>query len=84
MAKHLKFVEEKIPNLKTKKYWVVNKHDDIYLGAIDWYNQWRKYAFFPMIGTVYEEDCLQDIAQFIKNLTLLHKEKLKKAKLCQK
>jgi poly-D-alanine transfer protein DltD len=72
-AKHLKFVEGP-SKPKTKTWWVVNKHDDIHLGWIGWFARWRKYAFFPKPETVYEEDCLQDIADFCIRKTKDHKE----------
>lgn len=79
MSKHLKFVEAP-SKPKTKVWWVVNKHDEFQLGWIAWFSKWRKYAFFPKLETVYEEDCLRDIAQFCKNATYIHKERLKKEK----
>jgi len=47
--------------------WIVRaKEGDVELGAIKWYGPWRTYAFFPANDTVYEDDCLCDIAHFIK------------------
>jgi hypothetical protein len=72
---HLRF--EQGPNKpKTKTWFVLNKHDNIHLGWIGWFARWRKYAFFPKTDTVYEEDCLKDIAQFCVIET--HKHKFKK------
>ncbi len=72
-TKHLHFTEG--PNKpKTKTWYVVNKHDDIQLGWVGWFARWRKYAFFPKIKTVYEEDCLKDIAQFCIDKTVEHKQ----------
>ena len=34
------------------------------LGAIKWYAPWRKYSFFPQPHTVFEKDCLREIADF--------------------
>lgn len=79
MATHLKFVEQE-STTKTRKWWVVNKHDDTPLGNIGWFSRWRCYAFYPLEKTVFEQVCLRDIATFCKNATDLHKEKLKKAK----
>ena len=58
---------------KTKIYEVLAKaaeakEFEIVLGEIRWYGAWRKYAFFPMENTVYESDCLHDIAEFLKVL----------------
>lgn len=74
-SKHLLF-KEGPSKPKTKTWWVVNKHSDTHLGNIGWFAIWRKYAFFPNQETVFEQDCLIDIADFIENKTKEHKEKL--------
>ena len=72
--KHLKFIEG--PNKpKTRTWFVVNKYDDINLGWIGWFARWRKYAFFPKEGTVFEEDCMRDISDFCVEMTNHHKSK---------
>lgn len=48
------------------------------LGRIKWYGAWRKYCFFPHNGTissytVFEWQCLRDIAQFCEDQTKSHK-----------
>lgn len=50
-------------------WYVVNKYDDIQLGSIEWTDIWDKYAFFPKPDTMYEEDCLRDISDFIEEKT---------------
>lgn len=49
---------------KTNIYQVMNK--GLHLGDIKWWSPWRKYAFFPEEGTLFEQDCLRDIAEFIE------------------
>ena len=71
-AKHLKFVEAE-PAAKTRRVWVVNKHDDVQLGNIGWLGRWRCYAFYPLSNTVYEKDCLRDIADFCEAKTKEHR-----------
>jgi len=69
--------------------WVYNvqSNDGYPLGTIKWYAQWRKYGFYPENGTVYENICLREIAEFcimlnarqragIKPQTLLLSDKL--------
>ena len=36
------------------------------MGTVSWYGAWRRYAFWPTreIGTVFESQCLRDIAAF--------------------
>lgn len=43
------------------------------LGGISWFARWRKYAFFPAHGSIYEEVCLREIAFFINERTTEHK-----------
>jgi hypothetical protein len=35
------------------------------LGEIKWYGAWRTYAFFPEVASLFNEQCLLDIAEFI-------------------
>lgn len=49
---------------KTHKWNVKNGETD--LGEIKWFSRWRKYAFFPVASTVYEETCLSEIASFLR------------------
>ena len=34
------------------------------LGQVKWYGPWRCYSFFPEAGTLFEKQCLRDIAAF--------------------
>lgn len=66
MSKWIDF--EPMPVSKGRKtlIWnVVTKGAMLSLGSISWFARWRKYAFFPNTGTLYEQTCLRDIAQFI-------------------
>ena len=64
-------------NQKALCWWIVNKHDDIELGSIEWTGKehWRRYAFFPRPDTMYEEVCLRDIAAFCEAKTRDHKQR---------
>jgi len=53
---------------KTQAYTVRNISLQIILGYIKRYGAWRQYCFFPMIGTIYGEGCLKDVADFVKQL----------------
>lgn len=50
------------------------------LGEVRWFGRWRKYAFFPLPGTLYEENCMRDIADFCVHATKLHRQQRKEAK----
>jgi len=72
-----------LPNKKTN-VWHVNSKDStrwFNLGVIKWFGRWRKYCFFPSLDTVFEEDCLRDISEFIERATKEHKQKNKEPKL---
>jgi hypothetical protein len=73
MAKWIEFVlSEEKP--KTKVWTVEVKENGDIIGTVKWYSGWRKYAFFPEDNTVYENDCLRDIADFIEKQMRLRKE----------
>jgi hypothetical protein len=59
---------------KTKIFEVVTKEDRFGLGIVKWYGAWRKYAFFPAEQTIFEWDCLRDIAEFCQSETKKYKE----------
>lgn len=75
MNKWIKFDKlERDKKYKTS-FWVVRvKATEESLGCIQWFNRWRKYAFFPNEDTVYENDCLMDIAKFINEQMKLRKK----------
>jgi hypothetical protein len=43
------------------------------LGTIRWFSAWRKYCFYPSNLTIFEQDCLRQIADWIEKLTSDHK-----------
>ena len=43
------------------------------LGTVSWYGGWRKYAFFPAPQTLYEQDCLRQIANFCERETKMQR-----------
>jgi len=53
---------------KTDVYDVVIIDSGGVLGQVKWFPQWRKYSFFPVQCTVYEKQCLRDIANFCEQL----------------
>lgn len=56
---------------KTFIFDIVNKNNlDVSLGQIKWNTGYRKYAFYPIEGSYYEEDCLINIADFLIDLKL--------------
>lgn len=73
--KWIRFEEDTPPAWKTKAWRVVNTQHGAFLGWVKWWGGWRRYCFFPGDGTIFEQDCLRDIAEFCEAKTREHKEK---------
>lgn len=58
---------------KTQIYTVHNSDSGTLLGEVRWHGPWRKYTFVPAAFTVFEEDCLRDIADFCQDQTIAHR-----------
>ncbi len=58
---------------KTKVWQCVStkKHRAV-LGGVQWYGPWRQYCFFPSNDTIFNEQCLDDIAEFLHNVNTEH------------
>mgnify|MGYP001613370893 CR=1 FL=1 len=65
--------DELTPNPSTKRWSVMTK-DGTQIGMVKWYGPWRKYCFFPMAETVYEQVCLRDIARFCEEESIKHRK----------
>ncbi len=52
---------------KTNIYDVIS-YRSVVLGRIKWYSKWRMYCFFSEQDMLYSGGCLEEIAQFIKQL----------------
>lgn len=74
MAKWLKFNHSRNSKSGKTKIWeVLTTYDDSLLGIVGWFGRWRKYSFYPAPNTVFEKDCLRDIADFCETETEKHK-----------
>jgi hypothetical protein len=70
-SKWIRFVRvAQSPERKTAVWNVVAKEDGGVLGRVSWFGRWRRYAFFPEPGTVFEPTCLGDITTFITGLMM--------------
>lgn len=57
------------------KVWVVrNKRSNEDCGRIRWCGAFRKYAFYPSEGFLFDADCLRFIADFIDNTMVWRKK----------
>jgi hypothetical protein len=65
------------PGQKTQRFLVKTKDGGEVLGEVKWFGRWRKYCFFPAPGTIFEEDCLEDISRFIQTTTFEYRARPK-------
>lgn len=61
------------PGMKTCVFIVETKTGET-LGTIRWYGAWRGYAFFPESDTLYEKQCLRDIADYLDEIRSVRRE----------
>lgn len=55
----------KLPGEFFTGVWTVfNKRDGEALGLVQWFSRWRCYIFCPEPGTVFSNECLEDLADF--------------------
>jgi hypothetical protein len=81
--KYLAIVQSPALQKGKTKYWIVySKDENTALGVIRWYGAWRCYAFFPEPSTLFEKNCLWDIADFVAKETAALRETWKKRKPC--
>ena len=68
MSEYLEFVDVPNHSGKTRKVNVVSKKHGYSLGLIQWFGRWRQYVFVPAPETVFNKDCLRDIAQYLQDM----------------
>ena len=44
------------------------------LGQVRWFAQWRRYCFYPNTGTIFDGECLAELAAFCAEQTDLRKK----------
>ena len=72
-SKWIRFVED-TPAAWVTRYWRVEaKQGGNFLGGVKWWGGWRRYCFFPEQATIFEKDCLRDIADFCEAQTFIRK-----------
>jgi len=45
-----------------------NKHSNLEIGVIIYYEPWKKWVLEPYEDTIYDESCLEDIVKFMKTI----------------
>lgn len=76
MAKWVSFnLEERRRGARTDVWHVWNlRNPPSHLGVVKWWTPWRRYCFFAEALTVFEQDCLRDLAQFVEQQTVQHRK----------
>ena len=46
------------------------------LGIIKWYGPWREYCFFPITNTIFSDECLLAIVEFLESLEKERRQRL--------
>jgi len=49
-------------------YQCTNNKNFHVIGTVEWYPRFTSYCYYPITGTVYSIECLNDIAHFISQL----------------
>ena len=65
------------PEQVTKRWAIVATDGEVELGEVKWWGKWRCYAYFPLNNTLYEKQCLRDIANFCESKTTEQRERAK-------
>ena len=76
ITEYLNIIEYPLPPRYKTKAWAVRTKYGESLGTVAWYSPWRQYAFRPEALTLFEQDCLRDLAQFMEDRTNEHKAKV--------
>jgi len=69
MASHLRLVRHSTKGRVTYTWVVYAAAGGQQLGLVAWWSPWRRYCFFPAHRTVFEQDCMREIATFIEDQT---------------
>jgi hypothetical protein len=78
VTSYIQFVEIDLRDGRKTKVWAVLTIDGTKnLGHVSWYGAWRKYTFCPGQLTVFDKDCLREIADFCEIRTDAHRSRNK-------
>lgn len=58
---------------RTSTHRVSSRESGVLLGRVIWHAPWRRYVFVPAADTIFEEQCLGDIATFVRIMTEEHR-----------
>jgi len=58
---------------KTEIWVIAAVADNTPLGQVYWYASWRQYVFYPADHTLWNADCLEEVSEFVRSLTVAHR-----------
>lgn len=75
---HLAFTDDGPVSVgaKTRQFSVNSRSNRSLIGYVKWWGNWRKYVFFPLNSTLFDDKCMRQIAQFCEEATTAHKSRL--------
>ena len=74
-TKRIKFSKPIDSDSGKTQVWDVLDSDGDTLGQVRWFGRWRRYSFYPSPFTVYEKDCLREVANFCERESYLLRQK---------
>lgn len=77
---YLDFTASQPAGRRTKIFAVTSRANGVMLGEVKWHGAWRKFAFFPASGCIFDQSCLVAIASQCRVSTYEHRESLKAVK----
>lgn len=67
-SEYLTFAERNSSSGKTTVVTIFSAHTGHVLGEIKWFGRWRRYAFYPEPGTIWDVGCLETINEYVDAL----------------
>lgn len=69
-TRYLIFKQSHFQEKSDKIIWnVISKAKDEIVGQVKWLGRWDKYAFFPREDTIWNADCLHELAEMCDAFT---------------
>lgn len=80
MSDRMEWVEarENVVRTVTRNWSLYSAKSGEFLGVVKWYAQWRRYVFVPHVCSLFDCNCLWDIADFCARHTSYRQEERKK------
>lgn len=67
-------LEDRRAGAKTDVWHVWGTRGSIHLGVVKWFSRWRRYVFYPGPGTLFDPNCLRELAKFAESETVKQKK----------